>query len=225
MSQVSTPSSVHDPGDLGRRLIERRHELGLSRDEVAREAGMDSGYLRHVEEEASARPSPAACARLAVVLETSVTWLRGGGFESPPGARSPSGKPVLEPLSRDECLEKLARGGVGRVVFDDPRGPVALPVNFALVDNFVYFKTADGSIANALRSASLLSVEVDHLDEVLGEGWSVLVTGASALVTDADELTLVEDAHVEPWAGSDRHHVGRVAIDTATGRRIRRVHP
>jgi len=224
MSQVPTSPSVNGAGDLGRRLIERRYELGLSRDEVARDAGMDPGYLRHVEEEANARPSLAACARLAAVLQTSVTWLRGGGLESPPGTRSPGGEPVLEVLGRDECLDKLARGGVGRVVFDDPRGPVALPVNFAALDDSVYFKTSDGSISNALKSALVMSLEVDHLDEALGEGWSVLVTGTSAFVTDADELTRVEVARIEPWAGNDRNQVGKVAIDTVSGRRIRRVH-
>ncbi|MHB8220693.1 MAG: helix-turn-helix domain-containing protein [Acidimicrobiales bacterium] len=225
MTEVPAFGSAYNPGDLGRRLVERRHELGLSRDEVAHEAGMDPGYLRHVEEEASARPNPAACARLAVVLKTSVTWLRGSGLERPPGSGTPDGVPMLEVLDRSECLRKLAPGGIGRVVFDDSRGPVALPVNFCLVDDLVYFKTSDGTIAAALDRAAAMSVEVDHLDEALWEGWSVLVTGTASNVTDADELAKVEAAHVEPWAGNDRQRVGRVSIGTVSGRRIRRTHP
>jgi nitroimidazol reductase NimA-like FMN-containing flavoprotein (pyridoxamine 5'-phosphate oxidase superfamily)/DNA-binding XRE family transcriptional regulator len=227
MTEDPTFGHAYDPGDVGRRLIERRNELGLSREEVAREAGMDPGYLRHVEQEANARPSPAACARLAVVLKTSVTWLRGGGLDRPPGGGSPSpaGNPVLEVMDRAECLRKLAPGGVGRVVFDDSRGPVALPVNFRLLGESVYFRTSDGSIAAALERASTMSVEVDHLDDALGEGWSVLVTGASHIVTDSVELAEVDAAHVEPWAGGHRHRVGRVSVGTVTGRRIRRTLP
>ncbi|MDA8359928.1 MAG: pyridoxamine 5'-phosphate oxidase family protein [Actinomycetota bacterium] len=221
MTEVSTSHANADPGDLGRRLVERRLELGLSREEVASRAGMDPGYLRHVEEEANARPSPAACARLAVVLQTSEHWLRGGGMDRPPGGGRPDVIGTLEVLEPAECLERLSPGGVGRVVFDEPRGPVALPVNYRLVADAIYFRTGTGSIATVLEQAATVSMEVDHLDESRHEGWSVLVTGTASVVTDSDELARVEAAGVEPWAGGDRHLVGKIPVTVISGRRIR----
>ncbi|MGX1246953.1 hypothetical protein RKD46_008057 [Streptomyces pseudovenezuelae] len=62
MPADTSPTTGHatagaGPGDLGRRLLHRRGELGLTRREVADRAGMAPGYLRYLEE------SPAAHTR------------------------------------------------------------------------------------------------------------------------------------------------------------------
>lgn len=223
MGVTSAAEDSHDPGDLGRRLTERRRALGLEREEVARRAGMDPGYLEHVEERASARPSPAACARLAAALETTVAWLRGGGIDRPPGGgQPPASAPVLEVLERAECLGRIKPGGIGRVVFNETRGPVALPVNYRTLGEDIVFRTGEGAIAAAVQAGGRLSVEVDHLDEPLGEGWSVLVSGETSIVTDPDELRSVDELRIEPWAGGDRHRVIRIVATEVSGRRIRR---
>lgn len=226
MSTTAGRPADYNPGDLGRRVAERRQQLGLNREELAQRAGIAPQYLAHLEQQATARPSPAACARLAAVLGTTVSWLRGGGLGGPPGRDpAPAGVPVLEELGEPESLALLEPGGVGRVVFTDERGPVALPVNFRTLDREVYFRTGHGSIARTVEAGGTVSVEVDHLDEAQGEGWSVLVTGGAAFVTDAGELARVQAQHVEPWAGGDRDQVVRVAPGKVTGRRIRRRPP
>ena len=68
-----------DPGDLGRRVRERRERLGLPLAELARRAGMAPGYLEYVESRPGANPGAAAIARLAAALETTSAALRGGG--------------------------------------------------------------------------------------------------------------------------------------------------
>jgi nitroimidazol reductase NimA-like FMN-containing flavoprotein (pyridoxamine 5'-phosphate oxidase superfamily) len=212
---------VADPGDLGRRVAQRRKELGLDRNEVARRAAMDPGYLAYVEESSDARPSPAACTRLAVALGTTVNWLRGGGVEVPPGVHEPPRRtPILEEMSDDECVAHLRPGGIGRVVFDDERGPVALPVNFRMLDGDIVFRTGDGSIAHAVQQGKTLSLEVDHLDEALGEGWSVLATGSASEITDPERREKAEKVHITPWAGGDRHLLISLTPRKLTGRRI-----
>jgi hypothetical protein len=42
------PVEDRDPGDLGRRLAERRDELRLTRDDIARIAGMGPGYIEYL---------------------------------------------------------------------------------------------------------------------------------------------------------------------------------
>lgn len=68
-------SAVH-PGDLARRLVARRAELGLSVTAVARRTGMDPGYLQHLEEHADV-PTREALIRLADALETTPGHLLG----------------------------------------------------------------------------------------------------------------------------------------------------
>lgn len=211
-----------DPGDLGRRVAVRRRQLGLSVDELADRAGMHAAYLTYVETHAEAQPSLAASARLAAALGTTVAWLRGGGQDQPAGAGNPP--PAvhhLEVLDEPTSMALLAAGGVGRVAFDDERGPLALPVNFRMDGATVAFRTGDGVIAAAIRAGQPVSVEVDHIDETRGEGWSVLLSGPAAEVTDAAELARIAGLKLEPWAGGDRHIVVRLTPARVTGRRIR----
>jgi transcriptional regulator with XRE-family HTH domain len=58
---------MNSVGDLGRRVAERRGELGLTIDEVAKRSGMSSTYVRVVESSPSPQLSRAALRRLAAV--------------------------------------------------------------------------------------------------------------------------------------------------------------
>jgi transcriptional regulator with XRE-family HTH domain len=206
-----------DPGDLGRRVREQRERLGLSVVDLAQRAGMAPGYLEYVEGRPSANPGPAVIARLAAALGTTTAALRGAGVSRPPGAsRTSEAHPVLEHLERAECLGLLRGGGVGRVVFDEPRGPVAFPVNFALEDGELLIRTTKGSIVDAVQATGRLSFEVDHLDEVLGEGWSVLVIGRASVAPVG-----AEPVPVEPWVGGERPCLVRIRLEEVSGRRIR----
>jgi len=197
--------SDRDPGDFGRRVAERRHEVGLSREELARHSGIDPGYLEYLEERPGASPDAASRLRLARALSTSVDRLEGGGFGEPVGAGHPPGgvAEVLE-LERTECYELLRHGGIGRVLFCADRGPVGLPVNVCLLDEDVVFRTGDGSIRGAVAAAGLMGLEADHLDDALGEGWCVLSTGHGVLVDDAEALLGIDALAVQSWAGGNR---------------------
>ena len=209
-------------GDLGRRVAERRGQLGLTLQEVATRAGMDPHYLRMLEESPAPQLSGSARWRLAAALETSVAAIAGSGMEAPPGRAGPSGRPALEPLSLDECRALIAPGGVGRVVFTDRGVPVALPVNYRVLDQDIVFRTEEGATVLANLSSQEISFEVDHLDEALTEGWSVLVSGRGRALVDPTEREQVESVGVAPWAGGARDTYVRLAPDQVTGRRIRK---
>ena len=208
-------------GDLGRRVAERRRELGLSPEDVADRAGMDPAYLRMLETSPSPQLSRPALWRLAAALETTVDSITGGGTQAPPGRGRPGARPALDTLDRDECRELIRRGGVGRVVFTEPRGPVALPVNFRILDDDVVFRTMSDSPLVAPVRQERISFEVDHLDEALTEGWSVLISGSAHVVDDPDELAQAESLGVAPWAGGPRDTYIRIVTGEVTGRRIR----
>src|SRR5436309_3958881 len=76
--------SPPDPGDLSKRIAQRRAELHLSQAQVAARAGLSLRYLEYLERY-PARPSPAALRQLAAALQTTSAALLGGGANVPPG--------------------------------------------------------------------------------------------------------------------------------------------
>jgi nitroimidazol reductase NimA-like FMN-containing flavoprotein (pyridoxamine 5'-phosphate oxidase superfamily) len=122
---------------------------------------------------------PVTLHRLAEALRTTPAALLGVGSGPPPGRSGPARRPQLETLEPAEWRRLLAPGGVGRVAFPANPGAEVLPVNYAVVHGDIVFRTASGSVlaANVERMAPRAGFEVDHADQALGQGWSVLVIG------------------------------------------------
>ncbi|WP_068923144.1 helix-turn-helix domain-containing protein [Planobispora rosea] len=215
-------------GDLGRRVAARRGTLGLSREQLAERAGIDAGYLAYLEETA-ASPTSETVQSLASALETSPEELLGDMADSPSG-RGPAAKPSLDKLDPNECIHLIFPGGVGRVAFADVGGPTILPVNYVLHDNAVIFRTAAGGpFDENLRTGVpgvefKVAFEVDRIDHLNQEGWSVLIKGGAHLVSSPDEQAVVEAAGVQSWAGGERDLYIKIVPNEISGRRIRR-HP
>ena len=209
------------PGDLARRVGQRRRELGLSREEVARGAGMAAGYLAYLEHSTAVAIPRGSLIRLADALETTVEALRGGKVERPPGPGRAGPHPRLDVLTREECEAHLVGGGVGRLVFLATGVPLALPVNFRYFDGGIVFRTRAGG-ALAASVGTIVSFEVDQIDEAMSEGWSVLITGRSRLIDEPTELEKITDlGDIEPWPGGRREAPIRIETATISGRRIR----
>jgi nitroimidazol reductase NimA-like FMN-containing flavoprotein (pyridoxamine 5'-phosphate oxidase superfamily) len=183
---------------------------------------MHAGYLDYLEHSPAVALPQGSLIRLAGALETSVDNLRGGEVDRPPGPGRAGPYPHLDVLSREECEAQLAGGGVGRFVFASAHGPVALPVNFRLLDGDIVFRTrTHGSLRAAVADDSQVGFEVDRIDEAMSEGWSVLIGGRARLVDDPKELASIAQLGVEPWPGGHRQAIIRIDIETISGRRIR----
>ena len=216
-------SASQTTGDLGRRVTEQRHRAGLSRAEAAERAGMAPSYLEFLETSAAPDPGPGALARLAAALGTTISALTGTGMNLPPGQRRATRRPVLEELSPAECRAYLSPGGVGRFLFTAERGPVAIPVNYRMLGEDIVFRTGRTGGAAAGAQLPRVSFDVDHIDDALGEGWSVLVSGDAHLVTGPAELEQVTALGISPWAGGERDTYVSLAAREITGRRIRAI--
>ncbi|WP_150242657.1 helix-turn-helix domain-containing protein [Nocardiopsis quinghaiensis] len=208
--------------DIGRRIAQRRSELGMSRAEMAEGAGMDPGYAEYLEEQ-PARLSQEALYHLAHALGTSPEHLLGADTDTPPGSASTAvPEPETRTLTAEECLALLEPGGVGRVAFTDSAGtaPVVLPVNYVLSDGTVVFRTAaDGVIGRHVPGP--MGFEVDRIDGAMSEGWSVLVAGRARRVGDGAELAALRGHRFpRPWAGGEREAWIRVEPEGITGRRV-----
>ncbi|WP_030227266.1 pyridoxamine 5'-phosphate oxidase family protein [Streptomyces sp. NRRL WC-3626] len=213
------PAGRPDPGDIGRRVAAERERQGLTREETARRARMAPDYLAYLEERPG-DPSLATLVRLAAALNTSVQALRGGGADLPPGRGMALLHPQLRDLGPEDCRTLLSTHGVGRIAVATPEGPAVVPVNYEVVDDAIAFRTAPGSVPAAAVGAEV-AFEVDHLDEAMGQGWSVLAVGPAQAVTAPGEVRrLTEHAHTTPWAGGEREMWVSIRPARLTGRRI-----
>lgn len=214
----SAPLLPH--GDLGRRVAHRREELGLSLADVARRAGSAPEYIQYVEQR-SALPGPGFLLRLADALETTVEELTGGLADVPPGRGQAARHPQFTELTREECWALISAYGVGRLAVTTPDGPAVLPLNYCVDDENIAFRTAPDSVP-AAADGHEVAFEVDHIDDVMSEGWSVLAVGAAHAVSAPDAVRhLNELAHSAPWAGGGSRTLWLTLTPRrVTGRRI-----
>ncbi len=120
---------------------------------------------------------------------------------------------ALQALTAEECLVLLATASVGRVAVALPGGPpLVLPVNYAIDDDVIVFRTDPGSKLTALREYPA-SFQVDSIDPFHRTGWSVLVQGFAYETSPAD-------LDVDPWDSGPKAHWVRIYPGAITGRRI-----
>ncbi|MGW7459463.1 helix-turn-helix domain-containing protein [Streptomyces sp. NPDC054797] len=205
--------------DLGRRAAARREELGLTREEVAERCGAAASYIAYLEERA-ATPSIGALISLADALGTTVAELTGTTTERPPGRGTSMRDSQLIALSETECRRLLSTHGVGRVAIATPEGPAIFPVNYVVAGSEIAFRTSgEGLLAGA--AGTEVAFEVDHIDDAMRQGWSVLAAGEASGVTDGESVQRLDAvARSLPWAGGPRTHWMTVAPTRITGRRV-----
>ena len=144
----------------------------------------------------------------------------GAGGDTPPGRLRLDSAPITTRLALAECRRLISPGGVGRIGFGAASGQAVLPVNFAMLDGTIVIRTSEGTVIDA-HGDGPVAFEVDHIDEALSQGWSVLIQGEARHVSDPAELHhMQEEAAVWPWPGGDREVYLRITPDRVTGRRI-----
>ena len=139
-----------------------------------------------------------------------------------------SAEPIVELLDEAECLRLISAGGVGRIGYTGRFGPTVVPVNYALHEGTIVFRTGQrGPLGEDLRTGiehaeSKVAFEIDELSPATREGWSILIQGAAHPVDSEAERASVMQSGVEPWAGGEKELFVRVIPTRITGRRIRR---
>lgn len=124
-------------------------------------------------------------------------------------------------LTVEECLDLLHGGVVGRVGLSTPGGPRIIPVNYAMYDDAIVFRTTPYSELGSYGWNTDLAFEIDQIDHEKHQGWSVLAVGRSEIIDDRLELDDIRRTwDPQPWAGGKRHLYLRLRWRDLTGRRV-----
>jgi len=126
----------------------------------------------------------------------------------------------MEVVSRREALQLLRSTPVGRVVVTIGALPAALPVNFVVVDDDVWFLTGAGTKLRAAIENAVVAFEADGFEGLGHTGWSVLVQGHATEVTDPAQVENARRAGLGAWLPSSPASLVRVASEIVAGRRI-----
>lgn len=124
----------------------------------------------------------------------------------------------LEALSNDACLRRLREGSVGRIAFIVDGDPVVLPVNYRLAEPtsgpILAVRTRPGTVID--QAPASVAFEIDSIDQIHHQGWSVLVRGELTHATpNSPKFRELYDSHswvadreswllIEPWAITGR---------------------
>ncbi|ARP73371.1 pyridoxamine 5'-phosphate oxidase family protein [Streptomyces pluripotens] len=124
-------------------------------------------------------------------------------------------------LDRHECLDLLATAPVGRVVHTRQALPAVVPVNFGLdAGGAVLLRTSAASeLAHAVDGA-VVAFEADAVDADAQSGWSVVITGRAAVVTDPVETERLDRVGPSSWVPSIDEVLVRIEPELVTGREL-----
>jgi nitroimidazol reductase NimA-like FMN-containing flavoprotein (pyridoxamine 5'-phosphate oxidase superfamily) len=127
----------------------------------------------------------------------------------------------MEELDQDECRRLLTERHLGRLAIPDFGGPVIFPVNYLVDQDLIVFRTGPGSKLDAATEFEQVAFEVDAVEEATRTGWSVVVLGTLAEITDPADLARLRALPLYPWAPGEKTRYVRVRPRKVTGRRIR----
>ena len=129
---------------------------------------------------------------------------------------------TLEVLTRQECYRLLheSAGEIGRVAMTFGALPAILPVNYAMLDDTIVFRTGQGTKLHAAIRNAVVAFEVDASDA--SSGWSVLIVGHAAEVTEPPEVASALAVIPDGWVPGEHEHVVRITFSRVSGRRIQR---
>jgi nitroimidazol reductase NimA-like FMN-containing flavoprotein (pyridoxamine 5'-phosphate oxidase superfamily) len=129
----------------------------------------------------------------------------------------------MQALGTAECMRRLGRAGVGRIAVTVGALPAIFPVNYAMHDDEIYFRTASGTKLAAASDKAVVAFEIDNANAIWHDGWSVLVVGRAEEVVDPDALDRLRDLPLRPWLPSGPMTLVRIRPRIISGRQITHV--
>lgn len=121
-------------------------------------------------------------------------------------------------LSETECWNLLAGVALGRLVTSVDGNPAIFPVNFAVQNRSILFRTAAGTKLVGAAINNNVLFEADDHDSA--EGWSVIVAGSARSLRSDDEIAEAERVQLIPWTAGEKTHFVRIRPRSVTGRRF-----
>lgn len=128
----------------------------------------------------------------------------------------------LEALPRAESLRLLSSVSLGRLVFTHLALPAIRPVNHAVAGQQVIIRAYLGTAISAAvgdRTGTVVAYEADLIDPDTHLGWSVIIVGRAARLTDQAEAARYREL-LRPWVADGADDIIAIQADMVDGFRL-----
>ena len=125
----------------------------------------------------------------------------------------------LDVVGLDDCWQLLRGRTVGRVVFTLRALPAIRPLNYTVSGAHILLRPQSRRLAEQL-DGQVVAFEVDEIDELTHQGWSVVITGTARHVVDVAELARLGGLAATSWVGGDEANTVVITVGDMTGRMI-----
>jgi uncharacterized protein len=127
---------------------------------------------------------------------------------------------ATEELDTAQCWALLGSVEVGRLAVAAAGEVDIFPLNFAIDDGAVLFRTAEGTKLVEVVLAGRVAFEVDGYEPEQGRAWSVVVKGYAERLDKWDDIYHAQDLPLFPWNSSPKERFVRIVPTVMTGRRF-----
>jgi hypothetical protein len=128
--------------------------------------------------------------------------------------------PEAEVLGADDCWRLLGETHVGRLSVIVDGHPDIFPVNFAVDNETIVFRTGMGTKQQAMEADSVVALESDSVSGEFGIAWSVVVKGAAEAAGPGSPTMDELRRALFPWQGIGQDFLYRIVPRSITGRRF-----
>lgn len=127
----------------------------------------------------------------------------------------PDNEPVLK-LTEDQAWELLEATRHGRLVGVVGGRADIFPVNIAVRDRKVYFRTAPGTKLAEVAINDNVLIEADGI--LSDQAWSVVVRGSARLLQTSREISAAETLSLQPWVPGSKEQFVVITPSEISGR-------
>lgn len=125
-------------------------------------------------------------------------------------------RPPTRPLTVDECWERIMKAPYGRIAARAADEIDIFPINHAVDDGCVVFRTAPGTKLIELTIHTSIVFQVDGFDE--HEAFSVIVKGDAEEVSSAAQIDRLDALGLRSWAPEEKDRWVKITPTTISGR-------
>lgn len=122
----------------------------------------------------------------------------------------------MSELTTADCWAFLEQHEFGRLAFVLDGGADIVPINYAVADGQVLFRTAQGSKFAGTMGDATVAFEVDEIED--GEHATSVVVRGLAVELPAAEGGRAEQAGLRPWLDTDKPHLVAIEVAHISGR-------